>query len=824
MAEEKFPIEETPVKEEKAPKEVKLPKQIKQLIEEQGGANEEVLAASASDMNTECIYEDGYVVLTKEALYVFSCPCENNRVHLFKGAVIRKDDSDEKHNWQIKRFPTADYKKLMIEPQVACSLLILRDNEDIDHTVTVFTNLYRKSMFRVSREFAHLPGKEENGGFGGFGGFGHGGPGKGFGGPGRGFGGPGGFGGHGPGGKGDDENSEYCPKCGRMYPNPERKVCPYCLDRKSIFFRVLRFFSPYKVRISILIVTYVLVAMLNLVWPYLNGTILYDYVLTKNDTLLAKFGIPHGEYLLALLLIILTMFAAKITGQVLSILQGTMNVKIVADVVCDIKKSIFNAMGKLSISFFKNRQTGTLMARVLNDAERVTGFFIDDVPYIFIHTFTLISTFVVMFTINWQMTLISIVLLPIAFIFSFKYRPKFWNAYGRRHRAERSVNNQVNDNLTGARVVKAFGQERKEENRFHTVNGRLKDTEMTIVRIQNVYQVVFQLSHSASTLIIWLLGAYFILKRGTMALGILVTFVGYAAQLDGPMRFMTRVFQSWADSMNAAQRMFEIIDAIPEIVEPENPVPLKAPRGEIELRNVTFGYEINRPVLKNVSLLIPEGSMLGIVGRSGAGKTTLVNLISRMYDPQEGSILFDGIDIKELSFSDLRKNVAMVSQETYIFMGTIEENIAYANPNASKADIIRAAKLASAHDFILRMPDGYNTVVGSSGRELSGGERQRISIARAILANPKILILDEATASVDTETERAIQESINYLVKGRTTISIAHRLSTLRDADFLCVIDNGEITERGTHKELEELHGTYYKLMELQTKALALRE
>ncbi len=838
MAEEKLPTENNALTPDKPPfeesprKEVKLPKQIKQLISEQGGENEKVLAASASDMNTECAYEDGYVVLTEEAIYIFSCPCEKGRVHLFKGAVIRKDDSEEKHNWQVKRLPTADYKKLMIEPQVACSLLVLRDNDDIDHTVTVFSNLYRKSMFRISREFARLPGKEENGGgFGGFGGFG----GRGFGGPGRGFGGPrpggfggpggpGGFGGHGPGGKGDEENSEYCPKCGRMYPNPERKVCPYCLDRRSIFFRVLKFFSPYKWRMVILVVTYVLVALLNLVWPYLNGTILYDYVLNKNDELLANFGIPHGEYLLALLLIILTMFAAKVTGQVLSILQGTMNVKIVADVVCDIKKSIFNAMGKLSISFFKNRQTGTLMTRVLNDAERVTGFFIDDVPYIFIHSVTLISTLVVMFTINWQMTVISMLLLPIAFIFSFKYRPKFWNAYGRRHRAERSVNNQVNDNLTGARVVKAFGQERKEENRFHTVNGRLKDTEMTIVRIQNVFSVVFQLSHSASSLIIWLLGAYFILKRGTMALGILVTFVGYAGQLDGPMRFMTRVFQSWADSMNAAQRMFEIIDAIPEIVEPETPVPLKEPRGEIELRNVTFGYEINRPVLKNVSLLIPEGSMLGIVGRSGAGKTTLVNLISRMYDPQEGSILFDGIDIRNLSFSDLRKNVAMVSQETYIFMGTIEENIAYANPNASKADIIRAAKLASAHDFILRMPDGYNTVVGSSGRELSGGERQRISIARAILANPKILILDEATASVDTETERAIQESINYLVKGRTTISIAHRLSTLRDADFLCVIDNGEITERGTHKELEELHGTYYKLMELQTKALALRE
>ena len=215
--------------------------------------------------------------------------------------------------------------------------------------------------------------------------------------------------------------------------------------------------------------------------------------------------------------------------------------------------------------------------------------------------------------------------------------------------------------------------------------------------------------------------------------------------------------------------------------------------------------------------------MLGIVGRSGAGKTTLVNLISRLYDVNEGTIAIDGEDVKNLSFHDLRRNVAMVSQDTYIFMGTVAENIAYANPDATKEDIVRAAILASAHEFISNMTDGYDTVIGASGKDLSGGEKQRISIARAILANPKILILDEATASVDTETEKAIQKSLNYLVKGRTTLSIAHRLSTLRDADRLVVIDNGKIVEEGTHRELEQLHGVYFKLMELQTKSLALK-
>ena len=250
---------------------------------------------------------------------------------------------------------------------------------------------------------------------------------------------------------------------------------------------------------------------------------------------------------------------------------------------------------------------------------------------------------------------------------------------------------------------------------------------------------------------------------------------------------------------------------------------MKEPKGEILLEHVTFGYDVNNPVLKDINLYVRPGEMLGIVGRSGAGKTTLVNLISRLYDVGEGAIYIDGVNVKELAFHDLRRNVAMVSQDTYIFMGTVAENIAYANPEATREDVIRAAMLASAHEFIANMPDGYDTVIGAAGKDLSGGEKQRISIARAVLANPKILILDEATASVDTETEKAIQQSLNLLVKGRTTLSIAHRLSTLRDADRLVVIDNGKIVEEGTHEELAAEQGIYFKLMELQTKSLALK-
>lgn len=413
--------------------------------------------------------------------------------------------------------------------------------------------------------------------------------------------------------------------------------------------------------------------------------------------------------------------------------------------------------------------------------------------------------------------------MPVTVIISMKLRPKLWGLFGRRHRKERTVNSNVNDNLTGARVVKAFGQQDNEVVRFEKSNQKLSEAEIDIVKYDNKFTAIFSAARELINIIVWTLGVLFVLGTDYFEVGMLLTFTGYVGQLNGPINFFSRLVYNWSDSMNSAQRMFEILDSIPEITEREKAVRLEAPQGEVVLEHVTFGYEVSKPILKDITLHIKPGEMLGIVGRSGAGKTTLVNLISRMYDPQEGQILIDGVDVRDMAFYDLRRNVAMVSQETYIFMGTVEQNIAYANPTASKEEIVQAAVLASAHEFILRMPDGYDTVIGSFGRQLSGGERQRISIARAILANPKILILDEATASVDTETEKAIQTSMQYLVKNRTTLSIAHRLSTLRDADRLIVIDNGEVTEEGTHTELEALHGTYYKLMELQTKALAMK-
>lgn len=775
---------------------LKLPGAVAELLLSNGIKEEELLALSQTDMNTDCEYTDGFVAVSSSKLAVITSPAVLGGIRSFKGFVSKKDVAESyisvRRDWAIKVYDIASVEKLEIKSLVACAVLIGTIG-GIEYRLTAFSNMYRKSMHKLSRTFDRLHdpkpeflkdiNKQE-----------------------------------------EKEDEEYCPICGMMYPDRDRKVCPKCMDRRSIFFRTLSFFRPHAGKIVIMFFCYVLMSLINLAWPYLNGTVLYDRVLAGDDSIITFFGLEHGEYVIALLLVVAGMVVAKLLGLLLQIVQGVLNAHIVPEVVGNIKQKVFDRMAKLSISFFKSKQTGHLMTRVLSDAEEVTGFFIDGLPYVFIHGLSIIAMVVTIFTIKWQMGVVALVMVPVLVLLGFKLRPFIFNLYGHFHRARRRVNSRVNDNLTGARVVKAFGREKDENERFGRDNHRMREADMALTRFRVVYHVIYDCTYRIITTLIWVLGVIYVLKEADMEIGVLITVVGYVGQMQGPVGFFSRVTHWWAGSMNSAQRIFEILDAVPDLTEAPNPKRLENPEGHIELSNVSFGYEINRPVLKDITLDIPAGSMLGIVGRSGAGKTTLVNLISRMYDPQEGSIKIDGTDVKELMFSDLRRNVAMVSQETYIFRGTVAENIAYAKPGATLAEIVNAARLASAHEFIMRMPDGYDTRIGSGGRALSGGERQRISIARAILANPKILILDEATAAVDTETERAIQLSLRYLVKGRTTISIAHRLSTLRDADFIVVIDNGRMTEKGTAEELEALKGTYYKLMQLQTKALALRD
>ena len=615
---------------------------------------------------------------------------------------------------------------------------------------------------------------------------------------------------------------KYCPKCGMPYPEQERAICPRCMEKRTVFARILSYFKEYRWRVAVMLLCIVLSGIFSAIWPYLSGTILYDKILSRDATFAEALG-AGNHFLLLLGLLTLVLVVVKVLQQVTGVIHGRMTAYMVPGVVCKLKNSVFASLQRLSIGFFTRRQTGSLMQRVNNDANEVMHFFIDGLPYLLFNVLTILVIAFIMFSMNWQLAVAALCMLPPLMLISYHLLPRIWHAHGRRARVTRSMYSVLNDSFTGARVVRAFGKEDNENQRFRKNNDRVRNAELSVVRYRNGFDMAYAVARDIPTVIIWSIGALLILYRpDQFSYGQLITFVGYLGMLQGPMDFFSHVFQWWAESMNSAQRIFEIIDSQPEIVESDHPLQMKL-KGNIELKHVNFSYEPNKPVLQDVSFSVKAGEMLGIVGRSGAGKSTLVNLMSRLYDADSGEILMDGTDIRKIAFSSLRGAVAMVSQETYIFMGTVAENIAYARPEATRDEIVEAAIAASAHSFICRLPDGYDTIIGAGGRNLSGGERQRLSIARAILANPQILVLDEATASVDTETERAIQASLDQLVKGRTTISIAHRLSTLRGADRLIVLDNGRVAESGTHAELVAQKGIYYKLLQLQSKALAMR-
>ena len=610
----------------------------------------------------------------------------------------------------------------------------------------------------------------------------------------------------------DSEKDQiYCPKCGRVYADKARKVCTKCMDKKAIFIRVLSFVPKYKFQIGMILLCMLASSALNLLNPYIGGNVFYDQVLTEG-------GRYHGK----ILEIVSLMVAAKLAALIISIMYGRINSAMAAKVVYDLKCQVFEAMQRLSLSFFNNKQTGSLMTRVNHDAAQLQTFFNDGLPYFIVNLVNIIGIAVTMIMVNWQLALLVLLPAPAIVVILKRIFPKLWRLFSKRFRQNSIMNAMLSDTLNGIRVVKAFGKEDEEINRFESVNEGVRNVNREAEYMSSTVFPSIQFIMGLGGLIIWGVGGWYVVN-GKMSFGTLITFTGYIGMIYGPLEFMTHIVDWWSNSMNSAERIFNILDAVSDLPESPNPVRMPSIKGEIVMDKVTFEYEANRPVLHDVDIHIRAGEMLGLVGHSGAGKSTIINLIARLYDVTEGKITIDGVHIKDIKLSDLRSQIGMVLQDTYLFTGTIWENIAYAKPDAGMDEIIYAAKLANAHDFIMNLPEGYDTKIGQKGYSLSGGEKQRIAIARALLHNPAILILDEATSSVDTETERQVQEALERLVKGRTTIAIAHRLSTLRNADRLVVIERGRVVEVGTHSELEELGGVYYKLLQHQKESLRVR-
>jgi ATP-binding cassette subfamily B protein len=770
-----------------------FPDSFKKAVGKKGIDPADIIFAASADMSGDYRFAQSIAAITKDKLIFAAYPVQEKEEYSLGGYPAwvfseNKRSKDTEEEPKITVYNLEDIKKTEVAREIGSGILLI-ETEDSEKMVCRFSNTKMEAFMRLCRIIEKQKKGDEI--------------------------------------KPEDldvkRGKECCPKCGLIYPDQERKVCPKCMDRKSILLRMLSYFKYYKAGIAVMFLCFIGTAGLNLVWPYLSGTVVYDKILGQDENFLEKMGLPGGKFVLALGILTIAMIITKALIQLLGVIQGVITAHIAPDVVSRLKTQVFDSMGRLSISFFSKRQTGGLMTRVSGDAEQISGFFIDGLPYFLINIATMTVTAVIMFTLNVPLAIVSIMFLPVLFFVSYRMLPHLWHFYGKRHRSRRRLNAQMNENFAGARVVKAFGQEGQELKRFDKSSRRLKEAEIDLVRYDNRFYTLYTATEEIISFIVWAVGGALVLSRSGLEYGLLITFAGYVGQMKGPMDFMSFFVRWYTDSMNSAQRMFEIIDAVPEVREAKEPIRKDRIKGELELKNVTFGYEPNKPVLKDVSFKVRAGETLGIVGKSGAGKSTLVNLISRLYDPDEGEVFVDGINVREYAFETIRRNVAMVSQETYIFMGTVAENIAYAKPDATREEIINAAVRASAHDFICKMPEGYDTLLGAAGRKLSGGEKQRISIARAILADPQILILDEATSAVDTETELAIQKSIEALSRGRTVLSIAHRLSTLRNAAHLIVVEDGKVAEEGTHKELIEKKGVFYKLMQLQTKALAMR-
>ena len=609
-----------------------------------------------------------------------------------------------------------------------------------------------------------------------------------------------------------DERSKekFCPKCGMRYPDQQRKVCPKCLEKTKLIKKMATLFGRYKGFVLLLLVAFLASSALSVAVPYVSNQLLYGEVLEEGGSMYGMIGA-----------VVLLIIGVRIAFLIINLIVGTLSSRTAAQVTYDLKMLIFDNINKLSLSFFTSRQTGGLMTQVNGDSTTLYWFFCDGFPYLVTNVLTLLCVMGVMLASNPLLTLFAFITVPI-FFFAYKYLfLAFDKLWARNWARRRALNSLISDVLNGMRVVKSFSRENEEGKRFDNRNRAHAETvaEAGMLSAKSYPLIGFLLQ--AGLYVVWGVGGWKVMKQtGNMDYAALSAFIAYFGLITGPLQFFADVSNWWSECLNAMQRLFEIKDSVPEVREAENPVSLTGVKGDVKFDDVVFSYEENRVVIDHISFEVPAGKTVGIVGKTGAGKSTLVNLLTRLYDVTEGGIYIDGINVKDISFKSLRENVAIVSQETYLFRGTIKENIRYARPDATDEEVMEAARIASAHQFIIKYPEGYETMVGLGGKDLSGGEKQRISIARAVLRDPKILILDVATAAMDTQTERQIQASLTRLAKGRTTIMIAHRLSTLRDADFLVVVENGKMPEKGTATELLKAKGVYYKLYKMQAEAL----
>lgn len=596
------------------------------------------------------------------------------------------------------------------------------------------------------------------------------------------------------------ERDRYCPQCGRVLPGTNR--CPRCSGAGRYARRLWDLCGGYVLPL-LLITVFMGVSSLAAIAQQYVQRVFVDDVLVP-----AQGSVPQIVQFFGLtLLLVLGSVGLSIVNTIWSNRLGTR-------ISRDLRGRVYAKINSLSMSFITSRQAGELMNRVVKDADSVREFMEQVFAQMFTRILTMAAALVAMLLMNWRLALLTLAFLPLGFMLVRMFHRMEKRLWRQQWRFDDKVNGRLQDVISGIRVVKSFGQEERETKRFQEYTERL----MHIQRRNELfwatlYPFVTFLITCGTFLVLYFGGSQVL--RGTMTPGELIQFLAYAGMLYMPMQFVSRLPRMLMRLSTAMERIYDILDEDPQIADAGDAVDTDI-RGNIVFEDVTFGYKSYEPVLEHIRLSVKPGEMIGLVGSSGTGKSTLINLLMRLYEPDDGRILVDGIPLNKLSQRCLHRQIGVVLQETFLFSGTIFDNIRYAKPDANRLEVIRAAKLANAHDFISLFPDGYDTYVGERGYTLSGGERQRIAIARALLHNPRLLILDEATSSLDTETEFQIQRALSRLTNGRTTFAIAHRLSTLREADRIVVIDRHTIAEVGTHNELMRQKGIYYGLVMAQ--------
>jgi ATP-binding cassette, subfamily B, bacterial len=505
---------------------------------------------------------------------------------------------------------------------------------------------------------------------------------------------------------------------------------------------------------------------------------------------------------------------AAVVAWILGWAQGALLARVSERVSADLRVRAFAHLQRLSLRYFGGKRTGDLIARISSDTDHLCSFLSDTLIDFVTDVLMIIGTAVVLFTLDPLLAIAALGSFPLLAILIVRVRSRLATGFLRGGRVWSTMTSILADTIPGIRVVKAFSQERREVERFRAANQRIVDVNNRVNALWTFFWPLVTLLNQIGLLVVWAVGAWQVLQ-GRVTIGVLTAFVAYISRFYVRVESMSRMLTATQRAAAAAQRLFEILDREPELMEPKDPVELRTLRGELRFDQVSFRYG-TRLVLSGVSFTVAPGQMVGIVGQTGSGKSTVANLICRFYDPAAGAVLVDGVDVRRLPLEAYRKHIGIVLQDPFLFFGTIAENVSYGDPSAELGRMLAATRAARAHDFVLRLPEGYDSLVGERGQSLSGGERQRLAIARAIFVDPEILILDEATSAVDVQTEREIQRALDNVVQGRTTIAIAHRLSTLEKADLLVVLKHGKVVEIGSPRDLKNADGEYARMVKAQ--------